>query len=372
MQSAPSSHIVPAMSKALSMVISLAWMFSITTFAVTNLEIQMVPMLKLTGEIGSTNQIQYVTDLRQTNKWITLTNIVLSTIPSYFVDTSSVGTVTRYYQAVLLTSTATTGPVPLPNFVKIPAGTFVMGSPTTEKERFAGGDDETQHMVTLTKDFYMSKYPVTQGEYLALMGNNPSWFMTKDNNGKPIGPDLNRPVEQVSWNDATNYCGKLTASEKTVGRLPTGWEYRLPTEAEWEYSCRAGTSTPFHYGNDLRSGMANFNGPFEYVGGIGTVFNPNGTYLARTTAVGSYAPNAFGLYDMHGNIGQWCLDWYGDYPVGTVTDPSGPASGPCRILRGGGWNGDAKRNRSAFRFYFSGPANGYIFTGFRPVLARSQ
>ena len=345
------------------MVISLAWMVPITTFAATSLEIRMVPMIKLTGEAGSRHKIQYVTDLSQTNKWITLTNIVLSTVPSYFVDTNSVGTVTRYYQAVLLT---TTNLVPLPNFVKIPAGTFVVGSPRTEKER---SDFEGPHVVTLTKDFYMSKYEVTQREYLAVMGNNPSHFTTNDFGGKAITLDLNRPVEQVSWNDATTYCARVTASEFAEGRLAAGWVYRLPTEAEWEFACRGGTTTVFHYGNDLRSGMANFNGRVEYVGGTGSVNNSKGIYLDRTTAVGSYAPNAFGLYDMHGNVWEWCLDWNGEYPVGYVSDPRGSAGGLERVFRGGCWFNGARYCRSAFRNDGRIPGDRSLSIGFRPVLA---
>lgn len=243
-------------------------------------------------------------------------------------------------------------------FVRIPAGTFVMGSPATEKERTR---IETQHPVTLTKDFYMSKYEVTQREYLAVMGNNPSEF----------GSDVNRPVENVDWFKATDYCAKLTASEKAAGRLQAGWEYRLPTEAEWEYACRGGTSTVFYYGNDLRSGMANFDGRSEYAGGTGTVNNPNGTYLDRPTTVGSYTPNAFGLYDMHGNVWEWCLDWVGDYPVGSVTDPKGPSSGSGRVFRGGSWGLYAGNCRSAFRGS-DGPLGRSHRIGFRPVLAPGQ
>ena len=144
----------------------------------------------------------------------------------------------------------------IPNMAWIPCGTFVMGSPTSEAER---NSDETQHTVTLTQGFYMGKYVVTQAEYLAVMGNNPSYFTTQDGNGNPIALDLNRPVELVSWDDATNYCAHLTQQEQAAGRLPAGWVYRLPTESEWEYACRAGTTTAFYCGSALRSGMANFN-----------------------------------------------------------------------------------------------------------------
>ena len=151
--------------------------------------------------------------------------------------------------------TVLTNVAPRPGLVWIAPGTFVMGSPASEKERRT---DETQHTVTLTKGFYLGKYAVTQGAYLALMGSNPSYFTTRDWNGNAIPPDLNRPVEQVSWDDATNYCAHLTVQEQAAGRLPVGWVYRLPTESEREYACRAGTTTAFHYGNALHGGMANF------------------------------------------------------------------------------------------------------------------
>jgi formylglycine-generating enzyme required for sulfatase activity len=260
-----------------------------------------------------------------------------------------------------------------PGMVRIPAGTFVMGSPATEKEReYFFSTDETQHTVTLTKDFYMSQYEVTQKEFLAVLGNNPSYFTTKDYNGNSISPDLNRPVEQVSWHDATNYCGKLTSLERATGRLPAGWEYRLPTEAEWEYACRAGTSTAFHYGDALRGGMANFWSYLEYDASVGNINVSNPTaFLGHTTTVGSYAPNAFGLYDMHGNVWEWCLDWYDDYPKGSVSDPRGPSTGSYRVFRGGSWGYYARFCRSADR-YFHRPAEGSFNIGFRPVLAPVQ
>ena len=177
--------------------------------------------------------------------------------------------------------------------VLIPPGTFMMGSPESEKGR---SNDETQHEVTLTKPFYMGKYAVTQQQWEAVMGNNPSSY---------IGAKL--PVIDVSWDDCTKFIKKL--NEKTSGG------YRLPTESEWEYSCRAGTTTAYSVGDNLTKADANIN-------------------WEKIKAVGSYKPNAFGLYDMH-QIREWCEDWLGDYPVGAVTDPKGPATGNHRVLRGG-------------------------------------
>lgn len=186
-------------------------------------------------------------------------------------------------------------------FVQIPPGTFMMGSPPDEPER--SDNEGPQHPVEITKDFYMGIYPVTQSEYEAVMGRNPSYFSAAGQGKERVaGMDTRGfPVEYVSWHDASEFCKKLTEMDES---LPEGWEYRLPTEAEWEYACRAGTTTPFHFGSTLSSYQANFNGDHPYGDA------PKGPYLKRTCEVGSYKCNGWGLYDMHGNVWEWCLDWY--------------------------------------------------------------
>jgi formylglycine-generating enzyme required for sulfatase activity len=179
-------------------------------------------------------------------------------------------------------------------------------------------------------------------------------------------------VEEVSWNDAVAYCAALSAREQAAGRLPAGWVYRLPTESEWEYACRAGTTTAFHYGNALHGGMANFYDYYEYDASIGDIYvaNPAVPFLDRTTTVGSYQPNAWGLYDMHGNVWEWCRDRFGAYPGGSVTDPQGPSSGWNRVIRGGSWNYPANICRSAQRDFIA--SGGSFDLGFRVVLAPGQ
>jgi formylglycine-generating enzyme required for sulfatase activity len=212
-------------------------------------------------------------------------------------------------------------------------GTFEMGSPSSEKDR---DDRETLHSVTLTKGFYLGKHEVTQSQWEKVMGSNPSHFKGGD-----------RPVEKVSWTDVTSFCNKLTASERTAGRLPAGMTYQLPTEAQWEYACRAGTKTSFSFGDSLTSGQANISG------GPG-----------ETTAVGKYPGNSWGFHDMHGNVWEWCADRYGIYPTVAATDPVGPADGSDRVGRGGSWTDTALNARSAIR-YRCGPANSYGTLGFR-------
>ncbi len=265
-------------------------------------------------------------------------------------DATATNSTKRFYRAVVLGGGNTNAPT---GMVWIPPGTFTMGSPTNEVSRFSNEGPQTQ--VTISRGFWISKYETTQEEYLEVMGTNPSNFKG----------DVNRPVERVTWTDATNYCGKLTARERDAGKLPAGYEYRLPTEAEWEYACRAGTTSATAYGNSLSSAQANFNGKYPYGGAA------QGPNLAGTTTVGSYPANAWGLYDMHGNVWEWCLDWYGTYPGGSVTDPRGPTTGSRRVIRGSGWLHDGSRCRSAFRVNLS-PGDWGQDMGFRPVLAPAQ
>src|SRR5687768_11088750 len=258
----------------------------------------------------------------------------------------------RFYRVLKLE----TGLEPMTNMVWIGAGTFTMGSPASEAEREP--DEGPQTEVTFRQAFWMGRFEVTQRDYQALMGAHVNW-----------SPGELNPVDRVSWDDAVAYCAALTAREQQAQRLPEAYRYRLPTEAEWEYACRAGTTTALHYGTELRSGMANFYGQMEYDSSIGTVFNPAGTDDFSSFAVGSYEPNAWGLYDMHGNVREWCLDGKFAYPGGSVVDPAGGASGD-RVNRGGSWFSEGRYCRSADR-YAHRQQERVDFIGFRIVLART-
>lgn len=227
--------------------------------------------------------------------------------------------------------------------VWIEPGSFLMGSPASEPERLS--DEGPQVKVALTSGFWLGKYEVTQTEWLALMGNNPSL-------GKEAGP--NAPVENISWKDAMEYCRRLTEHERQVGRLPAGFEYTLPTEAQWEYACRAGTT----------GGTA---GPLEQMGWYGA------PKTGSTHPVGQKQPNAWGLYDMHGNVWEWCRDWYADgYRVeagATLQNPSGKLLGSYRVNRGGSWTSPASKCRSAFRNWLT-PNDRGAGLGFRVALTR--
>jgi formylglycine-generating enzyme required for sulfatase activity len=242
--------------------------------------------------------------------------------------------------------------------VFIPPGSYIMGSPTNEADRSSIEGPQTK--VTISRGFWMGKYLVTQGEYLAVVGPNSSYF-NGDRSGAPwfdqdYGTDLQLPVEQVSWHDATNYCARLTSQEQGAGRIPATCVFRLPTEAEWEYACRAGTTTRFFYGDD--PDYTNLVNYAWFADNSGNVTHPVGLLLA----------NPWGLYDMAGNVWQWCLDWNGAYPGGSVTDPRGPPIGTNRVWRGGSWFYSGRFCRSARRLSHL-PTYQYAGLGFRVVLA---
>jgi formylglycine-generating enzyme required for sulfatase activity len=251
----------------------------------------------------------------------------------------------------------------------IPKGTFTMGSPPGELGRIA---DETQHQVTLTSDFYIGVFEVTQRQWELVMGNKPSNF-------KNATYYQTRPVEEVSYNnirgasaganwpannnvDASSFMG--------VMRTKTGKAFDLPTEAQWEYACRAGTATALNSGYDLASKDqdAHMDQVGRYTCNGGSPFSAGCATNGGTAAVGSYLANAWGLYDMHGNVFQWCLDWYGTYP-GTVTDPKGATSGSLRVFRGGSWGCYANTCRSAGRLESGIPDARRYDIGFRAALA---
>ncbi|WP_339381453.1 bifunctional serine/threonine-protein kinase/formylglycine-generating enzyme family protein [Brasilonema bromeliae] len=226
--------------------------------------------------------------------------------------------------------------------VQIPGGTFLMGSPPGEKQRES--NEGPQHQVTVP-GFFMGKYEVTQAQYQAIMGNNPSNFKGEK-----------RPVEKVSWNDAVELCQRL--SQKT------GRTYRLPSEAEWEYAARAGTTTPFYFGETITTDLANYNGTKTYAS------EPKGQYRRQTTNVGSFPPNAFGLYDMHGNVYEWCQDdWHDTYQSARTDGSAWLTQGSTNVLklvRGGSWGLSLGLCRSAFRYRVY-PGLRYYVIGFRVV-----
>ena len=221
--------------------------------------------------------------------------------------------------------------------VLITKGKFLMGSPPSEE---GSEDDEKQHEVTISRNYYLGAYEVTQGQYLKVMGKNPSIFQgdkvaeRHPTTGRIVKDvdSSNFPVETVSWEESVEFCRRLSLlpEERKAGRV-----YRLPTEAEWEYGCRAGSKTAYGFGDDSR-----------LLGGHGW-FSGNSSW--KTHPVGQKKANAWGLYDMHGNVWEWCSDWYGDYPREGATDPMGPTKGSLRVFRGGSWSGVAALCRTAFR-----------------------
>lgn len=242
-----------------------------------------------------------------------------------------------------------TNPAVIPLIIEttlIPAGTFIMGSPESEPGR---DNNEVQHLVTLST-FRMSKYEITNAQYAAflnakyppgtapnqaLFGSNSIYGIKMAEKGwQPQDNMDNFPVVDVTWYGASEFAAYAGG--------------RLPTEAEWEYACRGNTSTTFNTGNCLSNSQANYWWAYPFTGCINNITNCPG----KTQAVNSYSPNAFGLYNMHGNVWEWCSDWYDAYPTTPQTNPTGPASGLTHVLRGGGWYSDAQVCRSAYRNYF--------------------
>ena len=236
------------------------------------------------------------------------------------------------------------GDVPL-EMIRIPAGTYMRGAYPGEQDAVTGRE-EPQHQVTLTQDFYLGKYPLTQQQWLAVMG---SWPGTAPSSSYGLGDTY--PAYYVSWDDAQNFITALNTHITITGQGVA--TMRLPTEAEWEYAARAGTTTRFYWGDDP---------DYTQIGDYAWYDGNNSPY--GTKPVGGKLPNAFGLYDMSGNVWEWCQDWYGTYPSGSVADPTGPSSGSSRVNRGGIWYYSPGYCRSAYRGRNS-PGYRLNYLGFR-------
>ncbi len=300
--------------------------------------VSMVPMLSIRKATGYKIDIQSTDNLESTNQWSTVTTVNVKTDPYVFVDTNTPNPSKRFYRAVL-SSESNPNPSLL---VEIPAGTFNMGSPSTE---FGHESNESPlTTVVISQPFYMSKYEVTVSLYSQVALANPTAAQLTNQT----------PMVNVSWNEAMAFCGKYTEQEQLAGRLPTGYSYRLPTEAEWEYACRAGTNSAYCFGDDA-SQLSNY-----------CWYN---SMVSKAQIVGKKQPNAWGLYDMHGNITEWCYDWMDSYPGGTVTDPFGPSTVKSyKVNRGGNFAEYGYHCRSAFRGYGGIDAR-YSICGFRIVLS---
>jgi formylglycine-generating enzyme required for sulfatase activity len=280
---------------------------------------------------------------------------------------------TQVDSVIFYQPTTSTNPINL-TFVNIPGGTFTMGSPTTEVNRYS---DEVEHQVTLSA-FRMSKYEITNAQYAAFLnaksiGSNGIWGSAPVYNTQaliyassgsydwglhytgsqwvPVAGCENKPIIYVTWYGATEFATYAGGT--------------LPTESQWEYACRGNTTTPFNTGACLSNVQANYNWAYPY----NTCTNTITHYPGTTQTVGSYTANAYGLHDMHGNVWEWCSDWYGAYPPTAQTNPTGATTGSYRVIRGGSWYNRAQYCRSAFRYYYYFYPDSYDYDlGFRVVL----
>jgi len=316
--------------------------------------------LTVLGVVGGVYSIECLPDLTEpaSGRWRCLEYLQLPASPYVWIDKSTAATGQRFYRAVAMEAPT--------NMVFIPPGTFQMGSPDDQEDRWSEEGPVTE--VIISRGFWMGRFEVTQGDYQELMGSNPSHFTGVQCVFDPVlgrtikvdYTDPRRPVENVSWDDATRYCDSLTQRERAAGRISPNAVYRLPTEAEWEYACRARTSTRFSYGDD--PGYTDLT-HYAWYGD-----NSEG----QTHPVGQKLPNAWGLHDMHGNVYEWCKDYFGDYHGGIAVDPQGPRMGQFLVFRGGGWScwighSFASLCRSTNRGG-SYPGYSYSRVGFRVVL----
>lgn len=291
------------------------------------MEVGLVPRLAVRGERGTPARVEWSETV--SGPWKAWTNVVVGDEGQLLLDLDP-GPRLRFYRALKLVPLG--GP---DGFVWIAPGRFQMGSPAGEEGRFF---DEVLHEVVVTRGFWMSDHEVTQAEYEAVMGVNPSSFK---------GASL--PVERVHWEEAVEYCRRRTEVDRAMGRVGLQQAYRLPSEAEWEYAARAGTTAARH-------------------GELESIAWWSGNGGGQTHPVRQKSPNAWGLHDMLGNVWEWSADWYGGYPSGVLVDPAGPTAGPTRVIRGGCWGCGAAYARAAFR-NGAAPTQRASNLGFRVVLS---
>ena len=327
----------------------------------TRLSAGLVPAITLNGPLGSMQMVQYSTNPADTNGWTSIAGVRMVTTNQIFYDATGTNLAHRFYRSVMVSVADT-------NLVWIPPGTFLMGSPETEQGRSTNEGPQT--LVTLTQGFFMGRFEATSLEVITY---NTNLYLLPGTNRYQLPAG-------IAWDEATNYCALRTAAEAPIGWIPPGWVYRLPTEAEWEYACRAGTTTPFALGNSLQNDAnrqdANFDGRYPYPTNLFPVnpIIPSGAGLPMKG--GQYAANGFGLFDVHGNVAEWCLDLYSStllppYPGGSVTNPPpfSDAAGGFPVVRGGGFlQNSGSQCRSAQRSVFGLSTHRYNY-GFRVVLS---